>query len=89
MGYEERQCPTCPDCVENEMHAIFHCRSYTSQRLTYDDLFEEPECLRSFLGNNSPHRVAQFLEARRNVRLHHVSHNCTICSELSDSHKSE
>ena len=84
VDYEERLCRSCPDCVDDEMHAIFHCRD-TSQRLTYDDVLMSsssdvrgPECLRSLLVSNPPHRVAQFLKACRNVRLHHMSHDCNL-----------
>ena len=93
VDHEEQRCPSCPDCVEDGMHAIFHCQ-YTLQRLMYEDLSKQPECLRSFLINNPPHtsRVAQFLKAYRNVRSNgqrSLSHNCTICYELANNYESD
>ena len=71
MDYGERWCPSCSNCIEDETHAIFHCRSYTFQRLWYSDLFDEHDSsLRSFLVCNPAHRVAQFLDQCRDVRLH-------------------
>ena len=69
VDYAQRRCPTCTDCIENEEHAIFHCRTYTHQRLLYEDLFGSTHSLRSFLVNNPPHRVADFLTDCHNVRL--------------------
>ena len=89
VDHKERRCPSCPDCVEDEMHAIFHCRSFTSQRLDYEDLFKEPDCLRSFLVKNPPHRVAQYLRACRNVRLSGMSYYCTIACEPTDDYESD
>lgn len=88
VDHEERRCPSCPDCVEDEIHAIFHCRSYTSQRLMYEDLFEGPDFLRPFLVDNPPHRVAQFLKACRNERLA-GQQDCEICPDLADSYESD
>ena len=68
--YEERRCPSCPDCIEDEAHAIFHCRSNTFQRLIYRDLFACADSLRSFLVHNPPHRLAEFLSSCRNSRLY-------------------
>ena len=67
--YDQRRCPSCPNSVEDEHHAIFNCRTYTSQRLIYEDLFENASNLRSFLVSNPPHRVAEFLTDCHNVRL--------------------
>ena len=90
VDYEERGCPSCPDHVEDEIHAIFHGRSFTLERLIYEDLFDGPECLRSFLVSNPPHRVAKFLEACRAVRLHsHQEHVYTVCSEATDIYESD
>ena len=27
VDYAQRRCPTCTDCIEDEDHAIFHCRT--------------------------------------------------------------
>ena len=62
-------CPTCTRCIEDEDHAIFHCRTYTQQRPEYEDLFENSQNLRSFLVSNPPHRVAHFLNDCHDVRL--------------------
>ena len=69
VDYAQRGCPTCTDCIEDEDHAIFHCRTYTQQRLLYEDLFESARNVRSFLVSNPPHRVAAFLTDCHNVRL--------------------
>ena len=92
VDHGERRCPSCPDRVEDEMHAIFHCPAFTLQRLIYEDLFEGPESLRSFLASNPPHRVAQFLTACRNARMcskPSASNDCTVCPELVDSYESD
>ena len=71
VSYEQRRCPSCPDCIEDEMHAIFHCTNIL-QRLIYSDLFEsgnDVDSLRSFLASNPPHRVANFLIDCRNVAM--------------------
>ena len=87
VDHEERRCPSCPDCVEDEMHAIFHCPSYSLQRLLFEDLFDEPQSLRSFIVENPPHRVAAFLKACRNVRLNGPQ-DCAISSEVADDYDS-
>ena len=68
VEYESRRCPICTHCVEDEMHAIFDCRSYAHERLIHADLFESADSLRSFLASNPPHSVAKFLDDCRNVR---------------------
>ncbi len=68
VDYGQRRCPTCSSCIEDEDHAIFHCRTYTHQRLIYEDLFENANSLRSFLVNNPPHKIAAFLNECRNAR---------------------
>lgn len=64
IPYHGRLCPTCR-CVDNEMHAIFHCRIYSQQRQLFPDLFSHtgPQTLRAFLASNPPHRLALFLTA--------------------------
>ena len=69
VDYGQRRCPVCTDCIEDEDHAIFHCRTYTQQRLEFGDLFENAHSLRSFLASNPPHRVAAFLSDCHDVRL--------------------
>ena len=72
VSYDQRRCPSCLDCIEDEMHAIFHCRTYTLQRLIYSDLFasgNDLNNLRSFLASNPPHRVANFLTDCCNVAM--------------------
>ena len=59
----------CTNRVEDEVHAIFHCRTYAQQRLHYEDLFDSAHSLRSFLASNPPHRVAAFLIDCQNARL--------------------
>ena len=68
VEYERRRCPICTDCVEDEMHAIFDCRSYAFARLIYADLFAHADSLRSFFASNPPHCMAKFLDYCRNVR---------------------
>ena len=73
VPYDQRLCPACEGCIEDEAHAIFDCRSYTYQRLIFEDIFDLQQAgaersLRTFLASNPPHRVAQFLEACRSVR---------------------
>ena len=51
MDYEQRRCPSCSHCVEDEVHAIFHCRTYAHLRLIFEDLFEHGENLRTFLAS--------------------------------------
>jgi hypothetical protein len=67
VPYDQRFCPVCEGCVEDEVHAIFDCKSYVWQRLQFEDLFEQPagaeRSLRAFLASNPPHRVADFLES--------------------------
>ena len=61
VDYDQRRCPACTNRVKDEVHAIFHCRTYAQQRLHYEDLFDSAHSLRSFLASNPPHRVAAFL----------------------------
>ena len=65
MEYDQRRCPICTNCVEDERHAIFDCNTYTFQRQIFAELFTNANDLRSFLVSNAPHRVAQFLNACR------------------------
>ena len=69
VEHDERWCPSCTNCVDDEMHAIFYCRSYALQRSLFSDLFETAQTLRAFLASNPPHRVALFLEACASTRL--------------------
>ena len=69
VDYGQRRCPACTGCVDDEVHAIFHCRTYAQQRLYYEDLFDSADSLRSFLASNLPHRVAAFLHDCQNARL--------------------
>lgn len=69
VDYDQRRCPSCPGSIEDEMHAIFHCRTYTFERLIFADLFTNADNSRSFLASNPPHKVAQFLAVCRRVRL--------------------
>ena len=61
--------PTAHACVDDEMHAIFHCRLYAMQRSLFSDLFETAQSLRASLASNPAHRVALFIEACRNTRV--------------------
>ena len=72
IPYERRFCPSCPSCVEDEEHAIFHCPDYRRQRQYFKDLFTEEESsnpLRAFLVHNPSHRLALFLIACKGARV--------------------
>ena len=91
MPYDQRFCPACSGCIEDEAHAIFQCRSYTYQRIVFEDLFDLQQngaetSLRSFLASNPPHRVAQFLQACRNVREdpNHWQYSDVVLSPVRD-----
>ena len=66
--FDKRLCRTCR-VIDDEAHAVFSCPDYTSQRAKFADLLAGGPCLRSFLVNNPPHRVALFLTECRAVRL--------------------
>ena len=69
--YERRFCPSCPSCIEDEEHAIFHCPDYHRQRQQFRDLFTEEQmsnALRSFLVHSPSHRLALFLIACKAAR---------------------
>ena len=71
IPYERRFCPSCPGCIEDERHAIFHCPDYRRQRQQFSDLFMEqqsPNALRSFLVHSPSHRLALFLIACKGAR---------------------
>ena len=38
VEHDERWCPSCTNCADDKMHAIFHCRSYAMQRSLFSDL---------------------------------------------------
>ena len=73
--YERRFCPSCPGCIEDEEHAIFHCPDYHRQRQQFRDLFAgelSPNPLRQFLVHRPCHRLALFLIACQAARAQHV-----------------
>ena len=84
VPYDQRLCPVCKDRVEDEVHAIFDCRSYVWLRNVYEDLFDQciadgtGKSLRTFLASNPPHRVADFLEACRKVRSPDYDHHAPV-----------
>ncbi len=67
IPYHKRLCPCCR-VVDDEMHAIFHCTLYESERLAFADLFEGDQNLRFFLASNPVHRVALFLIACKHAQ---------------------
>lgn len=69
VDYDQRRCPACNSQVEDEVHAVFQCRTYTHQRLQYEDLFDSAHSLRSFLASNPAHRVAAFLMDCQEARV--------------------
>ena len=62
LPYHKRLCPCC-HVVDDEMHAIFHCKLYQHERTKFADLFRGDQNLRFFLASNPTHRVALFLVA--------------------------
>ena len=98
MGYEERQCPSCPDCVEDEMHASFHCQSYIlqSERLMYD-YGRQVTCLKSQYACapslSTTHRIELLNFSQPATMIlngkQSLSYSCMICSELGDAHESD
>lgn len=71
IPYEQRMCPSCQHCIEDEEHAIFHCPDYQQQRSRFKDLFEDLQPsnrLRSFLVHNPSHRLALYLIACKDAR---------------------
>ena len=59
--YDQRRCPSCPDCIQDETHAIFHCRTCLFQGMCYDTLFHSHHSLRSSLTGNQQHATAAFM----------------------------
>ena len=68
LEYSHRMCPCC-NLLDDEMHAIFHCRIYDQQRSKFLDLFSQAPDLIAFLAHNPAHRLALFLTACREARL--------------------
>ena len=65
LEYHQRTCPSCAGAIEDEVHAVFHCPDYNTQRQQFADLFTG-QCghdLRAFLVHNPCHRLALFLTA--------------------------
>ena len=61
LEYHQRTCPSCVGAIEDEVHAVFHCPDYHTQRHQFADLFTG-QCghdLRAFLVHNPCHRLAR------------------------------
>ena len=60
LEYHQTTCPSCAGAIEHEVHAVFHCPDYNTQRQQFADLFTG-QCghdLRAFLVHNPCHRLA-------------------------------
>ena len=66
---QERFCLSCKHAIDDEMHALFSCPVYDNLRVKYNDLFEGPPDLHSFLCKNPVHRLALFLTECRAINM--------------------
>ena len=68
LAHDQRFCDTCPNQVDDEMHAIFSCQAYTRLREKYADLFQAVHDLKGFLAQESVHRIALFFTECRAIK---------------------